>query len=294
MQKSNEPHKESDIGPVELVRSVAHGLVHDHSFHYAAGTAFRTMLAVFPLLLGLISLATLLGSGHRIDDVLATLGRTDAIPGRTIEGLRAQLDNLDEPGPNHVIGLLVAAALAIWSAAAAFRTLMSGLNRALELDDDRGLVRRFLVSLGLAALTATLAAAATLLVAEGPVVEDFVNSLPGSAGPLHAFWEALRWPLIALCVFTWLAITYAWGPGDRRRFRLVTPGIVFAFLSWLAFALLFSAYVDSSGSHGRTYGAFAGLVAFQLYMYWSALIVLLGAQVDCTLGARGGERSAPG
>ena len=279
---------------MELLRSVAHGLVHDHSFHYAAGTAFRTMLAVFPLLLGLISLATLLGSGDRIGEVLATLGETDAIPGRTIEGLRAQLDDLDEPGPNHVVGLLVASALAIWSAAAAFRTLMCGLNRALDLEDHRGIVRRFFISFGLAALTATLAAVATMLVAEGPLVEDFVDSLPGSSGPLHALWEALRWPLIAVCVFAWLAITYAWGPADRRRLQLVTPGIVFAFLLWLAFALLFSAYVDSSGSHGSTYGAFAGLVAFQLYMYWSALIVLLGAQVDCAFGNRGGDESAAG
>lgn len=281
------PRNRSRVGAGELLRSVAHGLVHDHSFHYAAGTAFRTMLAVFPLLLGLISLATLLGSGERMGEVLATLGRTDAIPGRTIEGLRSQLEHLDEPGPNHVVGLFVAFALAMWSAAGAFRTLMSGLNRALEIKERRGLVRRFFVSLGLAALSASLAAAATMLVAEGPLVEDFVDSLPGSSGPLHAVWEAARWPLIAICVFVWLAITYAWGPGDGRRIRLVTPGIVIAFLLWLAFALLFSAYVDSTASQQDTYGAFAGLVAFQLYIYWSALIVLIGAQVDNALHLRG-------
>ncbi len=286
------PDNTSRIGAADLLRSVTHGLIHDHSFHYAAGTAFRTMLAVFPLLLGLISLATLLGSGERMGEVLATLGRTDAIPGRTIDGLRSQLDNLEEPGPNHVVGAIIAFALAMWSAAAAFRTLMSGLNRALDIDEPRGLIRRFFVSLGLAALAASLAVVATMLVAEGPLVEDFVNSLPGSSGPLHALWEALRWPIIALCVFTWLAITYAWGPGDRRRFRLVTPGIVIAFLMWLAFALLFSAYVDSAGSQSDTYGAFAGLVAFQLYIYWSALIVLLGAQVDNAIGHRGGTESA--
>jgi membrane protein len=289
MENQDRNHQESNASAVTLGRSVLHGLIHDHSFHYAAGTAFRTMLAVFPLLLGLISLATLLGSGHRIDEVLSTLGQTDAVPGRTIDGLRAQLDDLDEPGPNHVVGVIVAFSLTMWSAAAAFRTLMSGLNRALDLEEQRGLVGRFFVSLGLAALTASLAAVATVLVAEGPVVEDFVHSLPGDSGPLHAVWEALRWPLIAMSVFAWLAITYARGPADRRRFRLVTPGIVIAFLMWLAFALLFSAYVDSTGSQDSTYGSFAGLVAFQLYIYWSALIVLLGAQVDNALGTRGGN-----
>lgn len=276
----------------ELAGSVMHGLVHDHSFHYAAGTAFRTLLAIFPLLLGLISVATLLGSGEQIANVLDTLGRTDAVPGRTIDALQSQLDDLDKPGPNHVIGAIIAFALAIWSGAGAFRTTMCGLNRALEIDDPRGIVKRFLVSFGLAVVTASLAVAATLLIAEGPAVEQFIESLPGGSGPFKVVWEFLKFPVAALLVFAWLAVTYAWGPGDRRRFRLVTPGIVIAFLLWLAFALLFSAYVDGSGNQDDTYGAFAGLVAFQLYVYWSALIVLLGAQVDSAIGARGDGSTA--
>lgn len=285
---STPAHRHPRISAGELLREVTHGLVHDHSFHYAAGTAFRTMLAIFPLLLGLISLATMLGSGERIGEVLGAMGRTDAIPGRTMDALQSQLDDLDKPGPNHVVGAIVAFGLTLWSAAAAFRTVMSGLNRALEIKDPRGIVRRFFVSLGLASLTAALATTATLLVAEGPAIENVVEQLPGNSGPLHYLWEAIRFPIIAVLVFAWLAITYSWGPGDKRRFRLVTPGIVVAFLMWLAFALLFSAYVDASGGQRSTYGAFAGLVAFQLYIYWSALIVLLGAQVDYALGRRGG------
>ena len=65
-------------GARELAHDVFHGLVHDHSFHYAAGTAFRTMLAVFPLLLGIISLATLTGSAERVSDA-ATLEQIAAI-----------------------------------------------------------------------------------------------------------------------------------------------------------------------------------------------------------------------
>ncbi|MCW2921439.1 MAG: ribonuclease [Thermoleophilia bacterium] len=275
-------------GARQLAGSVMRGLVRDHSFHYAAGTAFRTLLAIFPLLLGLISVATLMGSGEQIGNVLGEVGRTDAVPGRTIDALQSQLDNLDKPGPNHVIGAIIAFSLAIWSGAGAFRTTMCGLNRALDIDDRRGIVQRFFVSFGLAVVTASLAVAATLLIAEGPAVEHLFESLPGGSGPFKAVWELLKFPLAALLVFAWLAITYAWGPGDRRRFRLVTPGIVIAFLLWLAFALLFSAYVDSSGKQSDTYGAFAGLVAFQLYVYWSALIVLLGAQVDRALGSRGG------
>lgn len=270
-----------------FVATVFHGLIHDHSFHYAAGTAFRVTLAVFPLVLALVSVLTLLGSGERTDEVLEAIGRTDAVPGRTTDAIRDQLDEIDEPGPNHVIGAAVAFALALWSSAAAFRTIMSGLNRSLGLTEHRGLIRRFFVSLGLATITACLAVAATVLVAEGPVVEGFVESLPGGSGHFRFVWDVVRFPVIAALVFSWLAVSYAWGPADHQRFRLVTPGIVIAFLLWLAFALLFSWYVDAVGSQGQLYGAFTGLIVFELYVYWSALIVLVGAQVDCALHERG-------
>lgn len=263
------------------------GLIRDHSFHYAAGTAFRVTLAVFPLVVGLVAVLALSGSGDRADTVLETISRTDMVPGRTIDAMRAQLDEIDEPGPNLVFGAIAAFSLALWSSAAAFRTVMCGLNRAFEIRDRTRLLGRFTVSLVLAAVTAALATGATFLVAEGPSVEAFVRSLPGGSGPLANLWDALRFPLIALLVFAWLSITYAWGPADRREFRFVTPGIVVAFLIWLAFALVFSWYVDDVSRQGKLYGSFTGLIAFQLYMYWSALIIFIGAQVDNALGQRG-------
>jgi membrane protein len=284
-------HEEPGDAPSQrehgLAYDVLHGLIHDHSFHYAAGTAFRAVLAIFPLLIGLVALLALTGDADRAHHVLETIGRTDMVPQRTVDSMRSQLDDLDEPGPNLALGAIAAFAFALWSGAAAFRTVMSGLNRAFDMHDQAGLVRRFIVSLALAALTSMLALAATFLVAEGPVVEHVIEALPGGSGAFRHVWDAMRFPVIGLLVFAWLSITYAWGPADRRDLRFVTPGIIIAFLMWLAFALLFSWYVDDVSSEGDTYGSFAGLVVFQLYMYWSALIIFVGAQVDNALGRRG-------
>ncbi|MCW2926360.1 MAG: ribonuclease [Thermoleophilia bacterium] len=271
-------------------RDVARGLVHDHGFHYAAGTAFRATLAMFPLMLGVLSLLSLLDAGDRAGEVLGTLAKTDAVPGKAVEALRDQLDNLQEPGPSLVLAAAAAFALALWSGAAGFRTIMSALNRALELEEHRGLMHRFGVSVGLATLTATLAIAASLLVALGPAIGELIRDAPGGSSGVFLAWRIIKWPLVIVCVFTWLATTYAWGPADRQRFRLLTPGILAAFVGWAAFALGFSWYVDTWGNQGRIYGAFAGLVVFQLYVYWSALIVLIGAEVDCVLERRGGRR----
>lgn len=264
-------------------RRVVHGLVHDHAFHYAAGTAFRATLAVFPLVLALVSLLGMLGLAERASDALGVLGRSDAVPGRSIEAVRSQLDSLDGSGGSHTFAFIAAMALAIWSGAAAFRTIATALNESLDLDDHRGLPRRFAISAGLAALTAVLATAATLVVAFGPVIGDTIREAPGGADGWFFVWNFLKWPAAALSVFAWLAATYSLAPATPQRFRLVTPGICVAFVAWLAFAVAFSWYIDEVGNQGRLYGAFAGLIAFQLYVYWSALIVLLGAQIDSCL-----------
>ncbi|MCW2972347.1 MAG: ribonuclease, partial [Thermoleophilia bacterium] len=99
----------------------------------------------------------------------------------------------------------------------------------------------------------------------------------------------LRWPLVIGMVFTWLSVTYALSPGDRQGYKIVTPGIVSAFVLWLAFAVTFSWYVDQVSNQSKLYGTFTGLIALQLYVYWSCLIVLFGAELDNALSRRGGD-----
>lgn len=271
------------------VKEVLHGLVHDQTFHFAAGTAFRATLAVFPLLLGLLTVLSMLDLGERAGEALGTLRDTGAVPGKSIDSLQHQLNNLAEPGVSNTIAAIAAFALALWSGAAAFRTIMTALNRALDLDEHRSLTRRFAVSLTLAALTATLATAATLIVALGPAIGDLIRDAPGGSGAWFQAWSVLKWPLVMLLVFSWLATTYSWAPANRQRFRLYTPGIAVAFIGWILFALAFSWYVDDVANQGRLYGAFAGLIAFQLYIYWSAFIVLVGAEIDCVLRHRSAD-----
>ena len=271
---------------VATSREVVHGLVHDHAFHYAAGTAFRATLALFPLVLPTMSFLGLFGLADRASDALGVLGRSDAVPGTSVEALRDQLDNLHGSGGSLAVSFLIALALATWSGAAAFRTIATALNESLDLDDQRGMPRRFLISACLAALTAVLAIVATVVVALGPAIGDTIRDAPGGAHAWFVAWNVVKWPLVAACVFAWLATTYSFAPATPQQFRLITPGVCAAFVLWAIFALLFSWYIDEFADQGKLYGAFAGLIAFQLYVYWSSLIVLLGAEVDRVLRDR--------
>jgi membrane protein len=265
-------------------KDVVRGLAHAHAFHYSAGIAFRATLALFPLAVAGIVLLSMLGAGERAGDVVAKVGSSGAIPSQTANALRSQLNNLEAPGPGRVIGGIAALALALWSGATAFRTVMIALNEALDIDDPRPFRRRFAISFLLSMLTAVLVLTATLIVAAAPEIGERIRAIPGGSEGWFLAWRILHWPLVLGLVLVWLSITYAWGPGEHRRARAITPGKIIAFVGWLIFAIAFSWYVDVSNRHGSLYGIFAGLVALQIYVYWSSMIVLLGAQIDDVLG----------
>src|SRR5215208_7449517 len=63
---------------------------------------------------------------------------------------------------------------------------------------------------------------------------------------------------------------------------LISPGSVLAFAFWLIFSLLFSLYASTFGgsSYNETYGSLAGVIILMLYVYYSALIMLVGAEMN--------------
>ncbi|EQD42054.1 membrane protein containing Ribonuclease BN-related domain protein, partial [mine drainage metagenome] len=66
--------------------------------------------------------------------------------------------------------------------------------------------------------------------------------------------------------------------------RWITPGTILATVSWLVSSFVFSFYLDHLGHTSRTYGAFAGVAILLLWMFITAVSVLMGAELDSVLG----------
>jgi len=76
------------------------------------------------------------------------------------------------------------------------------------------------------------------------------------------------------------AVIYYFAPAAEQRFRWISPGAVLAFVFWLVFSLVFSYYAGNFSSYNETYGSLAGVIIFMLYIYYSALIMLVGAEMN--------------
>lgn len=115
------------------------------------------------------------------------------------------------------------------------------------------------------------------LIAVAPVLLDsFV-----SAETTRTLLDAGRWGGLVLAVLAGTAVCYQLAP-DRRRPRLVwvSVGSAVATVAWLVASLGFSLYVDNFGRYGQTYGALAGVAILMLWLWITALVVLVGAEVN--------------
>ena len=70
---------------------------------------------------------------------------------------------------------------------------------------------------------------------------------------------------------------------SSTRWRWVTPGSLIAASLWLLGSLLFSLYVSSFGSYGRTYGTLGAVIILLLWFYLSSFTIVLGAVINAEM-----------
>jgi membrane protein len=109
-----------------------------------------------------------------------------------------------------------------------------------------------------------------------PVVLDFL----GLGESLASLVSLARWPLLLL------ARLYRFGPSrGRPQWRWVTWGSAFAGIASLVGSILFSWYVSNFGKYNETYGSLGAVIAFMTWLWLSATLVLIGAEINAEMGA---------
>jgi membrane protein len=132
-----------------------------------------------------------------------------------------------------------------------------------------------------------------------PVIFDYLWL--GELFKILAEYTSLRWPLLFFIGAFALAVIYRHGPSrDQARWRWISWGSAGATIAWVAASLLFSWYAANSGSYNKTYGSLGAVIGFMTWMWLSAIVMLLGAEMahqtvrDTTVGEEKpmGERGA--
>jgi membrane protein len=264
----------------------------DRVFLVAAGITFYSILALFPAIAALVSLYGLFADPATITSNLDQV--SGILPGGAIEVIRDELNRVAAQGRNTLgFAFIVGFAVSLWSANAALKSLFDALNLVYHEEEKRGLIKLNLISL---AFTTAMILFVLLALAAIVVVPIIINFL-GLTDAANLIMQIARWPLLLVVVAVGLAVVYRYGPSrTKAQWRWITWGSAFAAVAWLALSILFSWYAANFGSYNKTYGSLGAIIGFMVWMWLSAIVVLIGAEIDAEMEhqtARDTTKGAP-
>jgi membrane protein len=242
----------------------------------AGGMAFFCLLALFPGLSAMVTLYGLIADSSTINNHLSSLAFV--LPAGAFELISDQV-NLAVRASSGTLGVNFAMSFifALWSANAGIKALIDGLNVAYNERETRSFIALNVESLIFTFLAIAAGIGAIVFIIAVPIAFQ-VLEIGGWSETLIKY---LRWPVLGFFIWIALAILYRFGPcREQPKWRWVTWGSTVAALLWIITSISFSWYVSSFGSYDRAYGALGAIIGFMTWIWLSATVILIGAELN--------------
>jgi membrane protein len=255
-----------------LVRAGDKGLK-SQSKDSAASIAYYTLMSLFPMILGLVSIGGFFLKSEviqlRVNDLIVeTLPGSAEYITRTIESL---VRVRGAAGITSVIVLM-------WSASKMVGAMSRSINRALGMRRNYAI---YLSSLRYFAITLIVAVLILLTLAVAPAAE-LLSELQ-----LELFGK--RWNTVLdviasravglLATALMVGAVYALVPYQRLLWRDLLPGLLVAAVLIETGKSLFVWYIETAANYSAVYGSISSIIVLLIWLYFSARVVLFGAQV---------------
>jgi YihY family inner membrane protein len=267
----------ASTGRIALLKDAAVRLRAADGTSHSRGLAFAVSLVLVQALVVVVGLAVALGSaGFRqllIDTIQASA------PGPTSDLLTNAVEQATRVGRQHrylpltlgLIGTLVTATVAMGQ-------LERAMNRIYGVEKDRPFGEKYKLAFVLAMSAGSAIALAFALLAFGRgLVDD---------GAARSIWLVLRWPIGIALVAGGLAVLFRWAPRRRQPgWPWLAFGAGVSIAGWTLVTAVLALVFNVSKTFGQTYGSLAGLVALQLWTFFSALAILYGVAIAAQLEA---------
>ncbi|WP_084531767.1 YihY/virulence factor BrkB family protein [Nocardia miyunensis] len=255
---------------------------------WAAAMTYYTFLALFPVLLVIVSVFGL-SQPAAMPGLIEHV--TALVPAQSRDLIRSALQAMIRQRSDAWLLTGFGTAAALWSGSSYLSVFRRAIYAIHHTDSRRPVWRtapRILISAAI--VVSLLVASALALVLTGTLTAKLGRLLRIGSAPLTV-WDALRWPVLLTLAITLVLVLYRSGPSWTRPIPLMAPGGILAVALSLASSAGFALYASHAATYGRLYGSLAGLAVFLIWIWLSNLALVIGAQFNAELAKIRAQRA---
>jgi membrane protein len=253
----------------------------DDGWAIASHIALSTLMALFPFLIVLTSLAGFFGSKELADQAAGLL--LQVWPKQVSDSLAGEVHDVLTTTRGDI--LTIGAVLAVYFASNGVEALRVALNRAYSVVEPRRWYWLRLESIVYTLLAAVTSLAMAFMIVLGPLIIEAVRRhVPLVVESNENFLNISRYGITILAMIVALFVLHAWLPAGRRGFLQILPGIVFTLVASLVSGIVFGQYLARFANNYVTmYAGLASVIIALVFLYFIAAIFVYGGELNAAI-----------
>jgi membrane protein len=254
----------------------------DDGWAIASHIALSTLMALFPFLIVLTSLAAFFFGSRELADQAASL-LLQTWPRQVSDALSSEIHDVLTTTRGDI--LTIGAVLAVYFASNGVEALRVALNRAYAVVEPRRWYWLRLESIGYTLLAAFTSLAMAFLIVLGPLIIEAVRRhIPLIVESNEQVLNLSRYGITIGALIAALFVLHAWLPAGRRSFLQILPGIVFTMIASLVSGIVFGQYLARFANNYVTmYAGLASVIIALVFLYFIAAIFVFGGELNAAI-----------
>jgi membrane protein len=253
----------------------------DDGWAISSHIALSTLMALFPFLIVLTSLAGFFGSKELADQAVGLL--LQIWPKQVADSLSGEIHDVLTTSRGDI--LTIGAVLAVYFASNGVEALRVALNRSYSVIEPRRWYWLRLESIGYTLVAAITALAMAFLIVLGPlIIEATRRHIPLIVESNEQLLDLARYSVTIMAMVVALLILHAWLPAGRRGFLQILPGIIFTLVASLVSGIVFGQYLARFANNYVTmYAGLASVIIALVFLYFIAAIFVYGGELNAAI-----------
>jgi membrane protein len=183
---------------------------------------------------------------------------------------------------------------ALWAASNGMSAITQTLNAAYNLKETRPWWKQRAVAIFLTVTLSLLTISALLLVVAGGKIANRLASVYGFQSAFTIAWNLAQWPIAIGFMILSFALIYYFAPDSREQsWKWLSPGSAIGVVLWLLVSFGLKGYLHFFDSYNKTYGSLGAVIVLMLWLYLTAVAVLIGGELNSQIENAAAQHGTP-